>query len=69
MDWVYRREENNKTISKDMANECRRRIARFKLLKKEIDNLTREALIVAPWQTESSAAQKIRKKNREIVGN
>jgi hypothetical protein len=38
-----------KTISKEAAQECKRRIKRFRRLQKEIDALLAEALRNAPW--------------------
>jgi len=40
-----------KTVSKEVAQECQRRIHRFRKLQKEIDSLLREALKNAPWAT------------------
>lgn len=42
-----------KTISKEVATECRRRIANFRRLQKEIDVLLRKATSNAPWVNES----------------
>jgi Family of unknown function (DUF6788) len=38
-----------KTISKEVAQECKRRIKKFRKLQKEIDALLAQALINAPW--------------------
>jgi hypothetical protein len=38
-----------KTISKEMAIECKRRIKKFRRLQKQIDALLAEALRGAPW--------------------
>ena len=38
-----------KTISKDVAQECKRRIERFRKLQKTIDALAAEAVANAPW--------------------
>ena len=38
-----------KTISKEVAIECKRRIKRFRRLQKQIDTLLAEALRGAPW--------------------
>jgi len=40
-----------KTISKETAQECKRRIKRFRKLQKEIVALLAEALATAPWFT------------------
>jgi hypothetical protein len=39
-----------KTVSKEEALECKRRIKNFRKLQKEIEQLLREALASAPWQ-------------------
>lgn len=38
-----------KTISKDVALECKRRIKRLRTLQKQLDALLAEALRSAPW--------------------
>src|SRR5580765_773856 len=38
-----------KTISKETAQECKRRIKKFRRLQKEIDALLAQALRTAPW--------------------
>jgi uncharacterized protein DUF6788 len=38
-----------RTITKEVAQECKRRIKRFRKLQKEIDALLAEALANAPW--------------------
>jgi len=38
-----------KTLSKEEALECKRRIKNFRKLQKEIDSLLRAALASAPW--------------------
>jgi hypothetical protein len=38
-----------KTISKEVAQECARRIRNLRKLQKEIDNLLSEAIRNAPW--------------------
>ena len=38
-----------RTISQEVAQECKRRIKRFRKLQKEIDALLAEALANAPW--------------------
>src|SRR5215471_21047999 len=38
-----------KTISKEQARECKKRIKRFRKLQKEIDAILKQALAVAPW--------------------
>src|ERR687887_1594838 len=38
-----------KTISREAAQECRRRIKRFRKLQKELDALLAQALRNAPW--------------------
>jgi hypothetical protein len=40
-----------KTISKEVAQECARRIRNLRKLQKEIDDLIREATRTAPWVT------------------
>jgi Family of unknown function (DUF6788) len=41
-----------KTISKEAAQECERRIKNFRKLQKEIDTLLAQALVNAPWIAE-----------------
>ena len=38
-----------RTISKEMARECERRIENYRTLQKKIDELIEEALLKAPW--------------------
>src|SRR3954454_15471293 len=38
-----------RTISKEIAQECKRRIRKFRKLQKEIDTLLAQALWNAPW--------------------
>jgi hypothetical protein len=38
-----------KTISKETAQECKRRIRRFRKLQKQLDALLAQALRAAPW--------------------
>jgi hypothetical protein len=40
-----------KTISREQAKECRRRIKRFRKLQKQIDALLSQSLANAPWLT------------------
>lgn len=40
-----------KTLSKQMAQECLRRIRNYRKLQKQIDKLTAQALAKAPWTT------------------
>jgi hypothetical protein len=42
-----------KTISKEVAMECKRRIKQFRKLQKEIDALLAEALRNPPWLTKT----------------
>jgi len=39
-----------KTVSKDVALECKRRIKNYRKLRKEIKRLLREATTDAPWK-------------------
>ena len=41
-----------KTISKEVAQECKRRIRRYRRLQKQIDALLAEALHRAPWMSQ-----------------
>jgi hypothetical protein len=38
-----------KTVSKEVAQECRRRIGNFRRLQRDMETLLREALANAPW--------------------
>jgi hypothetical protein len=38
-----------KTISKDVAKECERRIANYRALQKKLDQILANALAEAPW--------------------
>jgi len=40
-----------KTITKEAARECKRRIRKYRRLQKQIDTLLAEALRAAPWLT------------------
>ena len=42
-----------RTISKDVAQECRQRIERFRKLQRVIEALTRKAVAHAPWAMDS----------------
>jgi hypothetical protein len=42
-----------KTISKEIAEECERRISNYRVLQEEIKSLVLEALKNAPWQNKS----------------
>jgi hypothetical protein len=46
-----------KTISKEVAQECRRRISNFRRLQKDIEALLREALANAPWTSRSTSSR------------
>lgn|SRR5258708_30810983 len=39
-----------KTISKDLAKECERRIARYRTLQKKLDQILKEAILDGPWK-------------------
>ena len=41
-----------RTISKEMARECERRIENYRTLQKKIDELVEKALLEAPWTEE-----------------
>jgi hypothetical protein len=41
-----------RTISKEMARECERRIENYRALQKKIDDLIEQALLKAPWNEE-----------------
>jgi hypothetical protein len=44
-----------KTVSKDVAQECRKRIRNFRKLQKDIDTLLRESIDKAPWTSHPKA--------------
>jgi len=46
---IIRGRRTTKTISVDVARECKKRIARYLKLKKKIDLLLEQALKDAPW--------------------
>jgi len=41
-----------KTISKEMAAECERRIENYRSLQQKLDEILQEALAEAPWNEE-----------------
>jgi hypothetical protein len=43
-----------KTISKEVAKECQRRIKNYRRLQREIEKLLTQALIQAPWKGEQT---------------
>jgi hypothetical protein len=47
-----------KTLSKDTALECARRIRNFRKLRKEIDKLVLQALANAPWMSQAAKSRK-----------
>ena len=47
-----------KTISKDQAQECLRRIRNFRRLQKEINTLLQQALREAPWTDQKQSTRK-----------
>ncbi len=47
-----------KTISRETAQECQRRIQNFRLLQRKIERLVRESLSDAPW---TLAAKEVRR--------
>ena len=42
-----------KTISSEIANECKKRIRRYNKLKQKLDLLLEQALLEAPWVSHS----------------
>ena len=46
---VVNGKRTTKTISKEEAQECRERIARYKNFKRQVDNVIRKNLMDAPW--------------------
>lgn len=44
-----------KTVSKDVAQECMRRIRNYRGLQEKIEMLLREALSTAPWTSRSTS--------------
>ncbi len=38
-----------KTITKEVAEECERRIANYRVLQKKVDRMRKQALAKAPW--------------------
>jgi len=46
-----------KTLSSETANECRKRIERYKRFKKQIDAIIERALLDAPWIQEVKTAR------------
>ena len=44
-----------KTISKEMAQECMRRIRRYRRLQRDLAVLLRKALAEAPWESHSTS--------------
>lgn len=50
-----------KTISKEVAHECKRRIERFRKLQKIIDSLVDEAVADAPWTPKRKKTSRLNK--------
>ena len=38
-----------RTINKEVAAECRKRIKNYRKLQKQVDQLLEEAILIAPW--------------------
>ena len=53
---TIRGKRTTKTISAEVARECKKRIARYRSFKKQVDLLLAQALLDAPW--ESNARKK-----------
>jgi hypothetical protein len=47
---VINGKRTTKTISKDVAKECERRIAHYRALQKKLDQILKEAILDAPWK-------------------
>lgn len=65
-----------KTLSKEMAHECKKQIASFRKLQQNIEELLKKALEGAPWTLKLQNPKKRRKKQRnddltksKLVGN
>src|SRR5215217_4979146 len=48
-----------KTISKEAAQECKRRIQSFRQVQKQLDALLAEALDDAPWQSKTKRSRRV----------
>jgi hypothetical protein len=57
---VIRGKRTTKTISKEAAQECKRRIRSFRQLQKQIDTLLVDALDNAPWLSETKRSSRAR---------
>lgn len=51
-----------KTISRQTAIECQRRIKRFRKLQRQIERMLRASLRDAPWTEEAETSRKVRKR-------
>jgi len=47
-----------KTISREMALECQRRIQKFRKLQREIEGLVRQSITDAPWSSRAKESKK-----------
>ena len=48
---VIEEKRTTKTISREVANECKIRIARYNKFKRQVDSLLKQALLDAPWNS------------------
>ena len=49
LDGLHRGKRTTKTISKQQAEECERRIKNYRALLRKLDQIAEEALVNAPW--------------------
>ena len=49
---VINGKRTTKTISKEVAHECQKRIDQYKKFKKQIDEIMKNALLHAPWKAD-----------------
>ena len=52
-----------KTVSKEVAQECMRRIRNYRRLQRDIETLLREALANAPWTSRSTSPRRKSKRS------
>ena len=50
---IIKGKRTTKTITPEVASECRRRIQNYRRVKKQFDNILRRALQEAPWTADN----------------